>query len=125
MTQAALKKTDVNLMYKTLENLHKECKEAGFEVFDEKARTNARQVLDFLCEKFPEHDFDIYPTKNCEIDICYTPCKGCSVLVVCDSQGSVAYFKILNGRKSRYRCQNITDFPFDQLHKEFKSLEIA
>ena len=112
-------------LYKILESLHKECEEEEFEIFDEKARQNAQQILDFLCKKFPQHDFDIYPTENREIAICYTPCKGCSILIICDSNGSVAYFKILNGRKSRYRCEDITDFPFDQLDKEkgFESLK--
>ena len=118
-----IQKTNKDYFEKILENLHKECEEEGFKVFDEKARINAKQILDFLCENFPENDYDIYPTEDREIDICYTPYKGCSILIICDSDGSVAYFKILNERKSRYRCQDIIDFPFDQLHKE-KEFEI-
>ena len=111
-----MEKTNKEKLYKILESLHEECKEEGFEVFDEKARKNARQVLDFVCEKFPQHDFDVYPTEDREIDICYAPCKGCSILVICYSDGSVAYFKIINGKKSRHRYQSIDKFPFKQLH---------
>ena len=118
-----IQKANKDRFYKILENLHKECKEEGFEVFNEKARTNARQILDFLCENFPECDFDVYPTEDREIDIYYNPEKGRGILITCDSGSGIAYFKTLEEKDSRYRCQNINDFPFDQLYKEFESLK--
>lgn len=107
---------------KVLKNLHKECEEEGFEVFDKKAETNAKQILDFLCENFPEHDFDIYPTEDREIEIYNTPGKGRGILITCDSDGSVAYFKT-DDKDSRHRCQDIKRFPFELLRKEIESLE--
>ena len=35
-------------LHQTLDNLHEECEEEGFEVFSEVARNNARKVLDFF-----------------------------------------------------------------------------
>ena len=107
---------------KILENLHRECEEEGFETFDEKARTNARKILDFLCEKFPEYDFDVYPTEDREIEIYHTPGKGRGILITCDSEGSVAYFKT-DDKDSRHRCQDINDFPFELLCEEIESLK--
>lgn len=114
-------KAKTDYLYKSLENLHKECEEDGFEIFDEKARQNAQKILDFLCENFPKHDFDIYPTEDREIDIYNTPGKGRGVLITCDSDGSVAYFKT-DDKDTRYRCQDIEDFPFELLCKEIESL---
>ena len=114
------KTNTTNLHELILDNLNKECEEEGYEVFDEIARTNAKKVLNFLCEKLPEYDYDIYPTDEREINIEFYSFKG-RILILCDSEGSVAYFKHLNGKISRHRCQDIIDFPFDQLYKEFES----
>ena len=116
------KTTTIKLYESTLDNLNKECEEEGYEVFDEIARTNAKKVLNFLCEKLPEYDYDIYPTDEREIYIEFYSHKG-RILILCDSEGSMAYFKHLNGKTSRYRCQSIIDFPFDQLYKEFESFK--
>ena len=116
------KKTNTIKLYESiLDNLNKECEEERYEVFDEIARTNAKKILNFLCEKLPEHDYDICSTEEREIDIYCNPCKGRGMLIICDSEGGIAYFKTCDGRSNRYRCQDIIDFPFDQLYKEFES----
>ncbi len=117
-----LNKEEAQRLYNTLESLHEECEEEGYEVFDEIARTNAKKVLDFLCKSFPEYDYDIYPTDGREINIEFYSFKG-RILILCDSKGSVAYFKSLTGKINRYRCQDIDDFPFDQLYQEFQSFK--
>ena len=110
---------NTNRLYKTLDNLHEECKEEGYEEFAPIAQINAKKILDFLCKHFPEYDYDIYPTDEREVNIEFYSFKG-RILILCDSEGSVAYFKHLNGKTSRHRCQDIIDFPFDQLYKEFE-----
>ena len=93
-------------LHETLDNAHKECKEEGFALFDEKARENARQILYSVCKKFPEYEYDIYPTEDREIAINCNIKKGSGVLILCDSKGSIVYFVIFDGQKSRFRCDS-------------------
>ena len=102
-----------------LEDLYKECKEEGYEVFSDKAKENAFEMLDFV-KNNSKHNWSIYPTEDREIAINCTPEKGKGLLILCDSKGSVAYFKVFDERNTRYRCQNIKDFPFDLLKNRVK-----
>ena len=117
-----LNKEKAQRLCNALESLHEECKEEGYEVFDEIARTNAKKILDFLCKNFPDHDYDIYPTDDREINIEFYSLKG-RILILCDSKGSVAYFKGLNGKINRHRYQDIDEFRFDQLYQDFQSFK--
>ena len=111
-----------NELDKILKDLHEFCKEEGFELFSDKAKENAIQIIKFIKNHYPNYDWDIYPTEDQEIAIDCTLTNG-GLLILCDSNGELAYFKTLNGKNSRYRCQDINDFPFDQLKRELNSLE--
>ncbi|MYE07518.1 MAG: hypothetical protein F4X95_02030, partial [Oligoflexia bacterium] len=45
----------------TLDNLHKECEEEGFESFSEIAEENAQKILNAVYKKFPNYEYYIYP----------------------------------------------------------------
>ena len=111
-----------NELDKILENLYESCKEEGFKSFSGKAKENAIQIIKFIKNHYPDYDWDIYPTEDQEIAIDCTLENG-GLLILCDSNGELAYFKTLRGKNSRYRCQDINDFPFDQLKRELNSLE--
>ena len=117
-----LDKEKASHLFKNLENLHKECEEEGYEVFDEVARINAKKILEFLCKNFPKYDYDIYPTDDREINIEFYSFKG-RILILCDSKGSVAYFRSLDGEIDNHRYQGITSFCFDQLYEAFESFK--
>lgn len=108
---------------KELNNLHKECEEEGYELFDDVAKDNAKKILEFLCNKFSKYDYDIYPDFGREINIecCIEP-EG-RILISCDSEGGVTYFRSFNGEIDDHRYQNINSFNFDQLYEAFKSFE--
>ena len=110
-----------NELDKTLKDLHEFCKEEGFELFSDKAKDNAIQIIKFI-KNHSDYDWDIYPTEYQEIAIDCTLKNG-GLLILCDSNGELAYFKTLYGKNSRYRCQDINGFPFDQLKRELNSLE--
>ena len=107
---------------KILEGLYKFCKEEGFELFSNKAKETAIQIIKFTTNHYPDYDWDIYPTGDQEIAIDCTLENG-GLLILCDSNGELAYFKTLHGKNSRYRCQEINNFLFDQLKRELNSLE--
>ena len=107
-------------LHRSLDKLQKECKDEGFEVFSEKARENARQILNAIYQNFPDYEYYIYPTEDREIAIDCNPQKGKGVLILCDSKGSVAYFSTSDGKNSRFRCDNIENFPYELLWKIFK-----
>ncbi len=111
-----------NELDKILKDLHEFCKKEGFELFSDKAKENAIQIIKFIKNHYPDYDWDIYATEDQEIAVDCTLEKG-GLLILCDSSGELAYFKTLNGKNSRYRCQDINDFPFDQLKRELNSLE--
>lgn len=106
-------------LHRTLDSLDEACKEEGFEVFSEKAQENAQKVLNAVYERFPDYEYYIYPTEDREIAIDCNPQKGKGILILCDSNGSVAYFSTLDGKNSRFRCDNIEDFPYELLWKAF------
>ena len=109
-------------LHKTLDHLHEECAEEGFEVFSEVARNNARKVLDFLYNHFPQYEYDIYPTEDREVAIHCNPQKGRGGSILCDSEGDIAYFITIDGRNSRFRCNHLSEFPFKVLKKKFTEL---
>ena len=109
-------------LYKTLDNLSEECKQEGFQECSDLAKENAKQILKAVYDNFPDYEYYIYPTEDREIAIDCSPKKGRGILILCDSNGSVAYFSTLNGKNSRFRCDNIEDFPYDLLWKTFKQL---
>ena len=112
-------------MNKTLNTLDKECEEENWEKFSEIARANARQILNAVYGEFPDFDYDIYPTEDKEVAINCTPYKGQGCLILCDSNGSVAYFASLAGKNSRFRCDRIDQFPYKnlwQIFGEFKKM---
>ena len=110
-------------LYKTLDNLSEECKKEGFQQFSEVAKENAKKILKATYDKFPDYEYYIYPTEDREIAIDCNPQKGRGILILCDSNDSVAYFSTLDGKNSRFRCDNIEDFPYDLLWKTFKQLK--
>ena len=113
----------LNSLHKALDNLQKECEEEGFKLFSETSKKNAKHILDFVYTKFPNYEYDIYPTEDCEIAINCTPQKGRGVLILCDSNGSVAYFATLDGKNSRFRCDHINDFAYESLWNIFNKLD--
>ena len=121
---------DINIIYNNkerelksvLEDLYEECKEEGYEVFSEKAKENAFEMLDFV-KNNSKYNWSIYPTEDQEIAINCTPEKGRGLLILCDSRGSIAYFKVFDGRNAGYnRSPNIEDFPFSLLKTELSLL---
>ena len=123
-------KSDIDIIYNNkerelnsvLEDLYEECKEEGYEFFSDKAKENAFEMLDFV-KNNSKYNWSIYPTKDREIAINCTPEKGKGLLILCDSRGSIAYFKVFDGRNAGYnRSSNIKDFPFSLLKTELSLL---
>ncbi len=80
-------------------------------------------MLDFV-KNNSKYNWSIYPTKDREIAINCTPEKGKGLLILCDSRGSIAYFKVFDGRNAGYnRSTNIKDFPFSLLKTELSLLD--
>ena len=90
--------------------IDKECEKEEFEKFSEVARENAKKVLDFIYNKFPQYAYDIYPTEDQEIAINCNPQKGKGVLVLCNSIGSLAYFATWDKENGMFRCSSMNDF---------------
>ena len=81
------------------------------------------QILNAVYAKFPDYDYDIYPTEDREIAIDLTPQPERGLLILCDSKGSVAYFSTLDGKNSHFRCDSIKDFPYNLLWKVLNNLD--
>ena len=122
MKKVIMRGTVFKNLYETLDNLHEECKEEGFQQFSKTAEENAKEILKAVYKNFPEHEYYIYPTEDREIAIDCNPQKGKGILILCDSNGSVAYFSTLEGKNSRFRCDNIEDFPYRLLWETFSEL---
>ena len=118
--KAKIKRDRLNQLHNVIENLDQECKEEGFELVSEQAKQNIKQILNAVYEQFSDYEYHIYPTEDREIALDFTPQKGKGVLILCDSNGGVAYFSTFEGRNSRFRCDNITDFPYHNLWFIFK-----
>ena len=119
MQQFIMRGTVFKDLYDTLDNLHEECKAEGFQQFSETAEKNAKEILKAVYKNFPEHEYYIYPTEDREVAIDCNPQKGKGILILCDSDGGVAYFSTLEGKNSRFRCDNIEDFPYELLWETF------
>ena len=111
-------------LYKTLNSLHEECKEENFQVFSETARKNAKQILTFVYNNFPNYDYHVYPTENREIAINCNPQKGKGISVLCDSNGGIGCFATFDGKNRRSRYSNIDRFLFRFLYEIFEELDI-
>ena len=111
-------------LYKILNNLHEECKEENFQVFSEIARKNAKQILRFIYNEFPNYDYHIYPTEDREIKINCNPQKGKGISVLCDSGGGIACFATFEGKNRRFRYSSIDNFPYRLLYEVFEELDI-
>ena len=122
MKHIIIKNSIFENLYKTLDNLHEECTKEGFQKFSEIAKKNAKQILKATYENFPDYEYYLYPTEDRKIAIDCNPQKGKGILILCDSNGSVAYFSTLAGKNSRFRCDDIEDFPYKLLWKAFKGL---
>ena len=120
MKHIIIKNSIFENLYKTLDNLHEECTKEGFQKFSEIAKENAKKILKATYENFPDYEYYLYPTEDREIAIDCNPQKGKGILILCDSNGSVAYFSTLAGKNSRFRCDDIEDFPYELLWKAFK-----
>ena len=123
-----LDKQKFNNLYKDLDDLHKECEEEGYEVFDEIARANAKKILDFLSKEIPDLDYYIYSTEDREIAIDYTQGEGSGkgLLILCASDGTITYFKTYNGTNTSAclkKIDNIINF-YEKLKEAFKQFEI-
>ena len=123
MRKAIMKDEVLQNLHEILDNLHEECEEEGFEKFSEIARKNAKQILNFIYNKFSNYEYDIYPTDNREIFITCNPQKGKGVSILCDSDGSVAYFLTWNGKNSRFRCDEINKLFYHLLTEVFKKFD--
>ena len=123
MKKAIMKDEILQNLHKILDNLHKECEEDGFEEFSEIARKNAKQILNFIYNQFSNYEYDIYPTDNREIFITCNPEKRKRVTILCDSDGSVAYFLTWNGKNSRFRSDEINKSFYDLLTEVFKKFD--
>ena len=104
-------------------SLYIECKEEGYEEFSEKALDTARSILQLLCHKFLDHEYSIYPTEDREIAIDYNPVDKKGILILCDSEGGIAFFAAINGENSRYRCDDYSSFPHHLLWKYFARID--
>lgn len=111
-------------LYKTLDNLDIECEEEEFQKFSETARTNAKQILKFIYNKFPNYEYYIYPTEDREIAIDCNPQKGRGILVLCDSNGGIACFATFEGKNRRFRYSSISDFSYGLLRDTFEELDV-
>ena len=111
-------------LYNFLDNLHEECKEEGFQEFFEIARKNAKQILSFIYNKFPNYIYHIYPTEDREIAINCNPQKGKGILVLCDSNGGIACFATFEGKNRRFRYDSIDNFSYRLLCETFEELDI-
>ena len=107
----------------SIENINQECEEESFDAVSNQAKENAKRILDVVYKNFPEHEYHIYPTRDCEVAIDCNPQKGKGALILFDSKGGVACFSTLEGRNSRFRCDDIADFSYDYLRKIFKKLD--
>ena len=76
----------------SLDTMHDECEDEGFEIFDEKARENARQIINILLENFPAHEYCIYPTEDREVAIYCKPQFGRSLLILSASDGKISFY---------------------------------
>ena len=110
-------------LYKTLDNLHKECEEENFPLFSEIARKNTRRILKFIHNNFPDNEYHIYPTEDQEIAICCSPQIGKRILILCDSKGSIACFATFKGKNRRFRYSSMEDSFYKLLRETFKELE--
>ena len=123
MAQAIMKSRILKNLHETLDNLDKECEEEDFEKFSETARDNAKNILNFIYTQFSHYDYDIYPSSNREIFITCNPQKGKGVSIVCDSNGSVAYFLTWDGKNSRFCCDEMSELFYNLLIKVFKQFD--
>ncbi len=76
----------------SLDTIHEECEDEGLEMFDEKARENARQIINILLENFPAHEYCVYPTEDREIAIYCKPQFGRSLLILSASDGKISFY---------------------------------
>ena len=109
-------------LYQALDSLHKDCEEEGFALFDEIARTNAKQILEFIYSEFPDKECHVYPTEDRKIAICYNPQRGKRILMLCDSKGSISCFVIFKDKSWRFRHNRIEKSFYMNLHGAFKEL---
>ena len=106
-----------------IENLHQECEEEGYEASSEIARKNAKDILLRLCRKFPNNEYFIYPTEDREIAIDCNPVDKRGILILCDSDGGLAFFVTIDGKNNRHHFDQYSDFPDDLLWKSFDKME--
>lgn len=111
------------LLYKTLDNLYKECEEEGFQKFSETAEKNAKQILRFIYSEFPKYEYYIYPTEDREVAVDCNPQKGKGILTLCDSDGGVACFASFDGKNRRFRYDSIDDISYNLLRETFEELD--
>ena len=121
--KAAARSGALKKLHAAIENLDYECEEEGFGAVSDRAKENARRILNAVYQKFPENKYYIYPTEDREIAFDCNPQKGRGALILCDSSGGAACFSTLDGRNSRFRCDSIADFPYDYLWKIFKQFD--
>ena len=113
---------ELKKIYQALDSLHKDCEEEGFALFDEIARTNAKQILEFVYSEFPDKEYYVYPTEDREVAISCNPQKGRGVLILCESGGSIICFSTFNGKNRRFRHNRIEKSFYTNLHGAFKEL---
>ena len=118
-----IKDKTLKKMNDTITNLHKECEEEGFKKFSDIAEKNSRQILSAIYDRFPNYEYYIYPTADCEIAIDCNPQKGKGVLILCDSNGSIACFATFDGKNHRFRYDSIDRFPYKLLWETFEEFD--
>lgn len=107
-----------------VDQVDEESREEGYKLCSPVAKNNAKRILRAIYKQFVncDYDFDVYPTRQQEVAVGYTPKKGHSLLILCDSQASVACFSVAGAKKSRFRHSDISDFCYDHLWQMLKQI---
>jgi len=110
-------------LLENINSLHEESEEEGYEVFSEIAKITAKNVLYYVCCKFPDNEYFIYPTEDREIAIDCNPMDKRGVLILCDSNGGIACFVTIDGKNSSFRDEKCSEFFYNFLWRSFKRVE--
>ena len=93
-----------------LDEVVAEAREEAYPVPSDAALSNARRLLIAMYKISPQR-FEVYPTPDSEVAI-HTPSgPGCSVLLLCDSEGGAVCLVNMNGKHRRARYSETSLLP--------------